>query len=223
MGKHMTLTASDGHELDAYLSEPNVTPRAALVIVQEVFGVNQHIRNVTDSFSARGFACIAPAMFDRIEKNVDCPYTPEGIEKARSYVPKLDWNNTVLDVKAASDHLRGFGQVGLVGYCWGGSVAWLSATREAGVHASVGYYGGRIIDFVEEKPAIPVMLHFGDKDEGIPIDTVQQIRSAHPEITLHRYAEADHGFNCDQRGSYHAESAQLALKRSLEFLEENLV
>lgn len=223
MSENIVLTAADGHELDGYLAVPSGPSKAAIIVVQEVFGVNEHIKNVVNSFAARGFAAIAPAMFDRAEKNVSLNYTPTDTEKARSYVPKLKWEETPLDVGAAVSKMRDYGSVGLVGYCWGGTVAWLAATRNTGVSAAVGYYGGRIIDFIDEESTIPVMLHFGDLDAAIPVEVVEKIKQAKPNAQVYRYAEAEHGFNCDMRSSYHADSAKLALERTLEFLEKHLV
>ena len=222
MGHNITLTSSDGHELDAYVSIPSGPSKAAIIIIQEIFGVNEHIKNLVNNFSARGYASIAPAMFDRAEKNISLSYTSKDIEIGRSYIEKINWEETPLDIRAAVSQMRVYGSVGLVGYCWGGTAAWLAATNDTGISCSVGYYGGRIIDFLNQKPSVPVMLHFGEKDKGIPMDAVNEIKNHQPQVSVHIYPEADHGFNCDLRSSYHADSAKLALKRTLEFFEENL-
>ena len=221
MGEHLTLSAGDGHTLDAYKAMPEGTPRGGLIVVQEIFGVNSHVRAVADGFAADGYVALAPAWFDRAERGVDLGYTADGMAKGRGIMSALDWDNTVRDVKAAAAELSGAGKVGLGGYCWGGSVAWVAAVR-AGLDCSVGYYGGRIIDFVGETPTCPVMLHFGDKDAAIPIDDVEKIKAAHPDVPVHRYAEAQHGFNCDERASWDADSAKLARERTLEFFREHI-
>ena len=148
MGEHITLTASDGHELDAYISVPSRPSRAAIIVIQEIFGVNEHIKNIVNNFAARSYATIAPAMFDRAEKNVSLSYSEEDIKIGRSFINRINWNETPLDIRAAVSQMRDYGNVGLVGYCWGGTAAWLAATNETGISCSVGYYGGKIIDFV---------------------------------------------------------------------------
>ncbi|HJN04301.1 MAG TPA: dienelactone hydrolase family protein, partial [Alphaproteobacteria bacterium] len=213
MGTQITLTAADGHTLAAYRADPEGTPRGAIVVVQEIFGVNQHIRAVTDSFAADGYVALAPAFFDRSKPVVELDYTPEGMTTGRELAYALDWNNTVADVSAAAGALRQYGKVGLVGYCWGGSVAWLAACRSE-LDCAVSYYGGRIIDTKDATPNCPTMLHFGDADKAIPIDDVEAIKAAHPDMPIHRYADAEHGFNCDIRASYHAESAKIARERT---------
>ena len=223
MGNFISLKSDDGHELDAYLSLPKNPINASLVIVQEIFGVNEHIKNVSDYYSKNGFAVIAPAMFDRVKKNISLNYTSEGVSEGREYMENIDWDDSILDIKAAASFIRKYGNVGLCGYCWGGSVAWLSSIRESNINVAVGYYGGRIIDFVEEKPGIPVMLHFGDLDSGIPIKDVEKIKKHHPEIPIFRYSYADHGFNCDMRPSYHKESSELAFERTINFLKDKLL
>lgn len=221
MGKHVTLTAGDGHTLDAYKAAPEGAPRGGLIVIQEIFGVNHHIRAVTDGYAADGYLAIAPAMFDRTERGVELGYDQDGIMKGRGLMGGLDWGTAMLDVAAAAAALGDASKTGLVGYCWGGSVAWVASVR-AGLDCAIGYYGGKVIDFVGEQPACPVMLHFGDQDQGIPIDDVEKIKAAHPDVPVHRYAEAGHGFSCDERASYHAESAALARDRTLAFLGEHV-
>ena len=220
MGTHIRLTASDGHALDAYRADPPAAPRAGLVVVQEIFGVNSHIRAVTDGFAAEGYAAIAPAFFDRVETGVELGYEEPDLSRGRTLRAGLGWDETILDVMAAAEALRPVGKIGVVGYCWGGSVAWLAGCR-LGLDGAVGYYGGQIIDFRDEKPRCPVMLHFGEQDAGIPLADVDAIRAAQPDVPIHLYP-AGHGFNCDHRGSYDAESAALALERTLAFFAEHL-
>ncbi len=221
MGTHIKLTASDGHTFDAYRADPATPPKAGLVVVQEIFGVNAHIRAVTDSFASQGYAAIAPAFFDRTETGVELGYEEPDLTRGRTLRAELGWDETILDVVAAADALEPAGKIGVVGYCWGGSVAWLAACR-LNLAAAVGYYGGQVIDFKDEKANCPVMLHFGETDAGIPLSDVDTVRAAQPDVPIHIYP-AGHGFNCDHRGSYDAESAKLALERTLSFLTTALV
>jgi len=221
MGQTITLTASDGHELSAYRADPAGTPRGGLVIVQEIFGVNSHIRGVADGFAADGYVAIAPALFDRIERGVDFGYDADSIASGRELKGRMAWDDAVTDMAAAVAALGGM-KIGVVGYCMGGTLAWLAATRIAGLSAAVGYYGGQIDDFRDETPTCPVMLHFGTEDASIPMDAVEAVRAAHPDIPIHIYEGAGHGFNCDQRGSYHAQAAATARERTLAFLRENV-
>ncbi len=215
-----TLTSSDGHQFDAH--EVGDGPRG-IVVVQEIFGVNPHIRSVADGYAAAGYRAIAPAFFDRVETGVELGYDAAGMQAGIGYASKLDWDNTMADVAAAISHLReqGATRVGIVGYCWGGTAAWLAASR-APVDAAVGYYGGGVIGFAGETPAVPTMLHFGALDSHIPLSGVAEVAAAHPSVPVHVYDEADHGFNCDARPSYHAPSAALALERTLAFFDEHL-
>ncbi len=219
MGQTITLTAEDGHELSAYRADPADAPRGGLVVIQEIFGVNPHIRSVCDRFAESGYAAIAPAMFDRVERGVELEYNTEGIAKGREVMAGLDWDRAIRDVAAAAAAIADAGKTGAIGYCWGGSVAWLAATR-LGL-PSVGYYGGQIVEFLEETPQAPVMLHFGAEDPVIPPEDVDKIRAARPDVPIFMY-EAGHGFNCDARASYNEESAKFALIRTLEFLTENV-
>jgi carboxymethylenebutenolidase len=222
MGENITLKAEDGFEIDAYKAMPSGTPRGAVIVIQEIFGVNGHIREDADKFAAEGYVALAPAMFDRLQKNVDLGYDADGVEAGRGFAMKINWDDVVKDLRAATAVLNQYGKIGLVGYCWGGTVAWVSAVRDSGVDCAVGYYGGRTIDFIGETPKVPVMLHFGDKDHGIPIENVEKIKAAHPDIPVYRYAEAEHGFHCDQRPSYHADSDKLSTERTLAFFKKHI-
>lgn len=220
MGETIRIKAEDGHEFEAYRADPEGEARGGLVVIQEIFGVNHHIRAVCDGFAAAGYRAIAPAIFDRVKPGIELDYDEAGVARGRELRGEVDWDGPMQDIAATAALLAKEGKVGAVGYCWGGSLAWLAATR-LGL-PSVGYYGGQIIDFVDEQPKAPVLLHFGETDSAIPLDDVDKIRATHPEVPIHVYAGAGHGFNCDARGSYHAESAATARDRTLVFLGEQV-
>jgi carboxymethylenebutenolidase len=222
MSERVRLSAADGHELEAHVAKPQGEPIAGLVVVQEIFGVNHHIRSVADSYAKDGFLAVAPALFDRYERGVDLGYEGADMQKAMSFFPRLDIDAAVRDTAAALDYARAQTgkECGVIGYCFGGTVAWLAATR-LNPDAVVGYYGGNIAKFANEKPKCPVMLHFGRKDQHIPKEEVDKIAAAHPGVEIYWY-DAGHGFNCDARASFDADSAKLARGRSLEFLARNL-
>jgi len=222
MGEFVTLTAADGHELSAYLARPAGEPLAGLAVVQEIFGVNQHIRSVADGYARDGFLAVAPALFDRIERGVELGYEGADMLRARNFIPKLDVDNALADTVAAMEFAaRETGKkVGVIGYCFGGTIAWLAATRHSPT-AAIGYYGGRIANYAEERLSAPVLLHFGKQDAHIPAEEVEKIHAAHPEVQIYLY-DAGHGFNCDARGSYSQASSAEARERSLAFLKEHL-
>lgn len=221
MGKHFSLTAADKHQLGAYRADPAETPKGGIVVVQEIFGVNSHIRNVCDRMAAAGYAAVAPALFDRKARNFETGYTPENIAEARKYLTDIDWDAMMRDVAAAAGDLKSAGPIGVIGFCLGGSVAFLSATRLDGVSAAVGFYGGQITRFADEKAKCPVQLHFGEKDDHIPMTDVESIKTKQPQAEVYTYP-AGHGFYCDERGSFHEPSAKLAWDRTLAFLAKNL-
>ena len=218
MGQNVELIAGDGHHLDAYLADALPKPRGGIVVIQEIFGITRHIRAVADQYAAAGFMAIAPALFDRVERNVDVPYTE--MAKGFSYVQRLKNENVMLDVQAAIDRVKSAGKVGLVGYCWGGTMAYLASAR-LNAAATVAYYGGGINNHTAEKPRCPIMFHFGEKDSHIPKSAVDKIRADVPAGIFNIYP-ADHGFNCTDRASYEPESAKLALQRSLEFFHKHV-
>jgi carboxymethylenebutenolidase len=219
MGTMIALTAADGFALPAYRADPSGTPRGGLVVAQEIFGVNSHIRGVCDGYAADGYRVIAPALFERYEKGVDIGYTPADIVRGRELKAKAETQTALKDVAAARDALASCGKVGIVGYCWGGFIAWMAACRLPGFACAVPYYGGGILDAAGEMPRCPVLAHFGERDSMIPVDGVRKFALAHPGMQVHVYA-ADHGFNCDQRGSYDATAAALARDRTLVFLHQ---
>lgn len=221
MGETIQLKASDGHDFSAYVAKPDGAPRGAIVVVQEIFGVNSHIRAVTDGFAADGYKAITPALFDRIERNVDLDYDPDSIARGRELKGRMDWDKPLLDIQAAIAALSGL-KTGIVGYCWGGSLAWLAATRLAGIDAAICYYGGQINDFRDEAAKCPVLMHFGSEDGSIPTDAVEAIRAAQPDIPIHVYEGAGHGFSCDHRASFDAGASAVARQRTMEFLAEKV-
>jgi len=221
MGRMIELTAADGFRLSAWRADPAGTPRGALVVAQEIFGVNSHIRSVCEGFAADGYVAIAPALFDRYEPRVDIGYTPEDIAKGRALKALAQLESALLDVAAARDAVTASGKVAVVGYCWGGYVAWMTAARLPGFACAVAYYGGGILDAASEVPRCPVMAHFGERDGGIPVAGVRELMAKHPAAQMFIYA-ADHGFNCDQRAAYDAAAATLARGRTLQFLRRNV-
>ena len=220
MGEMIKLTADDGFTFSAYQAKPEGKPKGCVIVIQEIFGVNRHIRNDTDKFARHGYMAVAPAVFDRIQPGIELGYDKSTMEKGIALVTQLGLDNALRDVRATANYLLTFGPVGAVGYCWGGTVAWACATR-LGIPA-VGYYGGRTITLLHEKPQAPCMLHFGAKDHFIPLGDVAKLRYAHQSVPMHVY-EADHGFNCDERPSYDKAAADLALQRTLDFFKQRLV
>ena len=221
MGNIVELVATDGFRLSAYRAEPAGAPRGGVVVVQEIFGVNSHIKSVCDGFAADGYLAIAPALFDRVRRGVDLGYTPEDIAAGRELKAAAPIDRALMDIAAAQVALGSAGKVGIVGYCWGGYVTWMAAARLPGFACAVPYYGGGMIEAIGEQPQCPVMMHFGELDEHIPVSGVQRLQAAHPAQQVFLYA-AEHGFNCDQRGSFNAEAARLARKRTLEFFRTHL-
>lgn len=215
------LTAADGFELGAYVAKPESTPRGCLVILPEIFGVNSHIRSVTDRYAAHGYLAIAPSVFDRTQRDLDLGYSDEDVKLGQALMRNLDWDEAVLDIVAAAKLGADAGKVGIVGYCWGGTAAWVAASRAEGFACAVSYYGNAITTVMQDRPRIPMMLHWGEKDHLIALDDIERIAAAAPEAITHVYPTG-HGFNCDQRSLYHAESARLAEQRTLDFLQQHI-
>jgi carboxymethylenebutenolidase len=222
VGHDIKLTASDNFQLGGYRADPAGTPRAAVVVIQEIFGVNHHIRAVCDRFAGNGYVAIAPAIFDRIEPNFHSGYSPEEVAVARKFVANPDWTAMLRDSQAAIDAVKDVGPVGIIGFCLGGSVAYAAATKLSGLSAAIGYYGGAIVRFADDLPKVPTQLHFGEKDAGIPLGDVDLIRTKRPDVEIHVYPGAQHGFNCDERASYDATNAGIAKQRSLDFFAKHL-
>ena len=222
MGKDIKLTASDDFQLGGYRADPTTVPKAAIVVIQEIFGVNHHIRAVCDRLAGEGYVAIAPSIFDRIEPNFTSGYSPDEIAVARKFVANPDWTVMLRDTQAAIDAVKELGPIGIIGFCLGGSVAYAAATKLSGLSAAVGYYGGAIVRFADDKPKVPTQLHFGEKDAGIPLSDVEIIRAKRPEVEIHLYPGAQHGFHCDERASYDKASAEIAWPRSLGFFAKHL-
>ena len=222
MSEILKLTASDGHQFDAYFAQPAGKPRAGVIVIQEIFGVNSHIRGVTDSYAKEGYLAIAPALFDRIRPNIELGYEAEDVTAGLELKGQVAPEQAVLDLQAAVTAVNAAGKVGVVGYCWGGLMTWLAATRVTGIAAASSYYGGGTVKYIDETPHCPVMFNFGDQDHAIPMEQVETIQQRQPDSALHVYP-AGHGFNCDQRGSYEEVSARIARDRTLDFFAKNLV
>ena len=222
MGQKLTLTTSDNHKLGAYRADPAGQPKGAIVVIQEIFGVNHHIRAMCDRFAGIGYTAIAPAVFDRFVRDFECGYTPDEIANARSYLGNLNFDNMMKDIAAALDNVKGAGPAGIVGYCMGGTASFLASCRVPGFKAAVSYYGGMIGKFADEKPKCPLMMHFGEKDEGIPMATVEDIKKKQPQAETFTYPDAPHGFACDERGSFRAEARDIAWKRTTDFFAKHL-
>jgi len=227
MGEWTRVKADDGHELGAYVATPAKQPIGALVVVQEIFGVNPSIRGVADEYAREGFLAIAPALFDRIEPNLELGYDEADMKKAYAIYPRLDPNLSLLDIAAAFHHVKQGGHAtGVMGFCYGGLTTWLSAVRGENVRMQpdccVGYYAGGIGKFAAEEPVCPVMLHFGAEDSHIGDDQIDAVRKAHPEVEIFLYEGVGHAFANPDRPSYNAAAAKLAHERSLAFLKANL-
>lgn len=224
MGKMITLKASDGFELDAYRADPAGTPKGSMIVIQEIFGVNHHIRAVADRVAAAGYIALAPCLQDRAQKNFEVGYAPADIEKGREMRGKVKNEDSLKDLRAATDYLKAqnAGKIGVVGYCWGGSLAWLAATEIDGIAAAVSYYGGEVANNTDRKAKCPVMFHFGAKDMSIPMEKIEVVKAKLSQYPIFVYEDAGHGFSCDERGSYHAASHELALGRSKEFVAKHV-
>lgn len=218
MGRNLSLKAADGFQLGAYRADPAGTPRGRVVVVQEIFGVNRHIRSVCDRLAQAGYVALAPQIFDRLEPNFESGYSDAEVARAREFIPKLDWEKVMLDTQAAVDALKAEGPVAVIGFCLGGSVAYLASTQMPGLAAAVCYYGGQIIKHIDKKPRCPVQMHFGAHDSHIPLSDIEIMRQKQPQAEIHVYPDAGHGFHCDERGSYEPNSAKIAWQRTLGFL-----
>lgn len=221
MSEFTTLMARDGHEFSAWLAAPAGKARGAVLVIQEIFGVNEHIRAVTDSFAAEGYVAIAPALFDRIRKGIELGYNADTMKEGMGYVMQLKPEKTLLDLAASIAVVKHARRVGAVGFCWGGKMAYIAGC-ELPIACGVAYYGGGIAKELGKTPNCPMLYHFGGRDTHIPQSDIDQIRAADTRGTFYIYPDAEHGFNCDMRGSYNAPAAQLARQRTLAFLARHL-
>jgi len=222
VGQDIKLTASDGFQSGGYRAEPAGAPKGAIVVIQEIFGVNHHIRAVCDRLADAGYVVIAPSIFDRIEPHFQSGYSADEVAVARKFVANPDWAAMLLDTQAAIDAVKNVGPVGIIGFCLGGSIAYAAATKLKGLSAAIGYYGGAVVRFADDKPKVPTQLHFGEQDHGIPLTDVDTIKAKQPEVEVYVYPGAQHGFHCDERASYDKASADIAWPRSLEFFAKHL-
>lgn len=211
------LRASDGHPFHAHRVDPLGERHGGVVVVQEIFGVNRHMRGVAARFASAGWSAIVPAFFDRVERGVELGYGPDDFTKGRELVGKLQISDVMLDLQAAIDSLATEGKVGIVGYCWGGAVVWLGAARLERHRAAVSYYGSRIVNYVDERPRVPTMLHVGRRDASLPIEKVREIGARYPELAIHEY-DAGHGFDCDHRADFDSTASAHAMTRTLAWL-----
>ena len=217
-GSMITLTSSDGFNVGCYHVAAQGDRKGGLVVIQEIFGVTDHIKAVCDSYAARGYEVLAPQLFDRIERDFNGGYTEREIVTARDLSAQTSWPHVVLDTQACVDALKSKGPVFMVGYCYGGAVCWVAACRCTGLSAVSGYYGRLIVDFLDEEPKCPIILHFGEHDALIPMENVDKIKAAHPNVPVYVY-DAGHGFNSDRADHHDDASAALALERTLELFE----
>ncbi len=220
MADYTRLMARDGHEFNAWLAAPAGAPRGAVIILQEIFGVNAHIRAVTGSYAAEGYLAIAPCLFDRVRRDLELGYSPDEVEEGRGTMKQLAQEKVLLDIGASLNVVKHAGRVAAIGYCWGGTQAYLAACTLP-VAATVAYYGTSIAMHLDKHPVHPVMYHFGERDKSIPPEAIEKIRAADPQGTYHLYP-ADHGFSCDHRAMYDAECAALARARTLQFLADHV-
>jgi carboxymethylenebutenolidase len=216
-----SLTAHDGHQLAAYEALPAGEPRGGVLVIQEIFGVNAHIRSVCETYASHGYRALAPAIFDRAERGVELGYAGEDVRRGVALTARLQQADVLKDLQAAADALAGSGKVGVVGYCYGGSLTWTAACKLNNIAAASSYYGGQLVRQIESVPRVPTILHFGEQDPMIPMSEVDRIRQAHPKLPIYVYPSG-HGFNCDARGSYHAPSAKLALERTIELFRQHV-
>ncbi|MGY8905480.1 MAG: dienelactone hydrolase family protein [Burkholderiales bacterium] len=224
MGQMIELKSADGASIPAYVAQPAGAPKGAVVVIQEIFGVNSHIRSVADAYAASGYLAVAPALFARIKPGVELGYSPDDIQVGFALKSQMEamQGKALDDIQAAINHAAQAGRVGIVGYCWGGLLSWRAACELDGLSAAAPYYGGGLTDEAEREPRCPVLCHFAEDDSYIPLPGVAAFQAAHPEVRVHIYPGVHHGFNCEQRGSYNEAAARLALERSQAFFAQHL-
>lgn len=221
MGDFITLTAADGHAFDAWHAPAKGDRKGGLVLIQEIFGVTPHIRSLCDHFAERGYEVLAPAIFDRIGTRIECGYTPEDIDKARTYADQMGVETPMQDIQACVDHLGPQGPVAITGFCYGGSLTWMAASRVSGLACASGFYGRLIPDHLDEQPQCPTILHFGSKDKTIPLEGAKRTAEMHPGVKVHFY-QADHGFWSDRPANHDADAVALSEHRMLAFFDQHM-
>jgi carboxymethylenebutenolidase len=226
MGQFKELKPADGQAIPAYVAEPKGQPKGGIVVIQEIFGVNSHIRSIADGYAQEGYLAVAPAIFHRVKPQVELGYTEDDMNAGmalKAATEALPTPGVMQDIQAAIKLASGAGKVGIVGFCYGGLLTWRAACELDGLSAAVPYYGGGVTtpDEIARKPRCAVLAHFGDQDKWIPLESVEAFKKAHPEVEVHVYP-ANHGFNCDQRGSWNAEAAKLARERTLAFFAKHV-
>lgn len=223
MGERIKITASDGFELNAYQAVPDGTPRGGVVVIQEVWGLNRWIRSVVDNYAKEGFLAVAPAMFDRVEYGYESDnYTPEQFQVIGALMKKFDQSTALLDVAAAIETAKAGGKVGITGFCFGGAITWRAASKGMVLSAGSGYYGGGVPNYIDLAPTIPLEMHYGDKDDGIPLEQIEQLKARYPEVDIYTY-DAGHGFcNSDRPASFKEVACAKASARTLDFFRTHL-
>ena len=219
MGEIINATASDGHEFDSYLAQAKGSPRGGIVLVQEIFGVNNHIKNVAEKFSSNGYLVGAPSLFDRVQPDIQLGYSTEDVIRGKELKDNLGNAKPLIDIIATLNIVRSAGRVAVVGYCWGGTLAWLSACHVDGFNAAISYYGEGIGQLLSIEPRCPSIFHFGEQDHAIPAAEINSLRQAHPDCPIYLYP-AGHGFNCEQRDSFHSTSSAIAFERTIQHLDK---
>ena len=214
------LTAGDGHTFSAYRADPSQAPKGAVVVLQEVFGVNPHIKQIADAFAARGYVAIAPSLFDSIKPGVELGYDDASLAEGVSLMKQVDKERALGEIQAAVDAVKSAGKVAVVGYCWGGDLAYAAGNNVSGLACAVGYYGGGIAGDHGAKRKVPTLLHFGENDALIPLEAMTQFRAYRPDVSVFSYPGAGHWFNCDQRDSYQEDAARTALDRTLSWISQ---
>ncbi|MDC0158188.1 dienelactone hydrolase family protein [Rhodospirillaceae bacterium] len=219
MGEIINATASDGHEFDIYLAQSKGSPRGGIVLIQEIFGVNNHIKNVAEKFSSNGYLVGAPSLFDRVQPDIQLGYSTKDVIRGKQLKDNLGNEKPLIDIIATLNIVRSAGRVAVVGYCWGGTLAWLSACHVDGFDVAISYYGGGIGQLLSIEPRCPSIFHFGEQDHAISIAEINSLRQAHPECPIYLYP-AGHGFNCEQRDSFHSTSSAIAFERTIQYLDK---
>jgi carboxymethylenebutenolidase len=221
MPRFIDLSSPDGHHFEGFEARTSGTPRGAVVVLQEIFGVNHHMQAVCERLAAAGYDAFAPALFDRMQRRFESGYSKEEVAQAMTFLPRLNWDAMVMDTLTTVEHARHSGKVAVMGFCLGASVAYMASQESDRIDAVVGYYGGHIVNHLDRAPQSPTLLHYGENDHTISMETVEKIRTARPDCEVHLYP-AGHGFNCDERAAFHEPSATLAWQRSMQWLQENV-